>query len=122
MDAATFNRFCAGFPGTSHVVQWRGAEVWKVADKVFAIGRYIHDDADFAVTFKATDVAFRMLPERPGVRPAPYMASRGLKWLQNYRPDGLADDELQDYIGMSYKLVARGLSARKRRALGVDVD
>lgn len=100
-------------------MQWGGSDVWKVADKVFAIGRPLDDDR-LAVTFKATDIAFQMLPERPGVRPAPYMASRGLKWLQNYRADGLTDPELQDYIAMSYKLVLQGVSKKRRKSLGLN--
>lgn len=120
MNAAAYNDFCKTFDGAHHVVQWRGADVWKVGDKVFAIGRVI-DNGCFAVTFKATDIAFRMLPERPGVRPAPYMASRGLKWLQHYRDDGLADDELRDYIDMSYRLVVEAMPKKTRRLLGLEI-
>jgi len=117
LDIDEFDEFCAGLPGATHVVQWRGAHVWKVGGKVFAICGW--RDGFPAVTFKASDIAFEMLPERDGVRPAPYMASRGLKWLQNYSADGLADDDLKAYIDQSYRLVAAGLPKKTQRALGL---
>ena len=43
MTLAEYNAFCAALPATSHVVQWGGADVWKVGGKVFALGR---DDAE----------------------------------------------------------------------------
>ena len=116
MDYDAFNAYCRSFPGAEYVVQWGGAHVWKVAGKVFAIGGWREEEP--AITFKATDIAFEMLPQQPGVRPAPYMASRGLKWLQHYRAPGLTDAELRGYIDQSYRLVVAGLSKKRQRALG----
>ena len=36
MTLAQYNACCAGLPHATHVVQWGGAPVWKVAGKVFA--------------------------------------------------------------------------------------
>lgn len=69
-----FNRFCRGLPSTTHVVQWGGSHVWKVGGKVFAIGGW--DDGDEAFTFKVTDLSYEILKNQPGLRPAPYFASR----------------------------------------------
>ena len=33
-----FNEFCSALPATSHVIQWGESHVWKVGEKVFAIG------------------------------------------------------------------------------------
>ena len=38
MTRDEYNAFCASLPATTHVVQWGGADVWKVGGKVFAIG------------------------------------------------------------------------------------
>jgi hypothetical protein len=51
MDLAAYNAFCGSLPHTGHVVQWGGAHVWKVATKVFAIGR-VHDDGALHVSYK----------------------------------------------------------------------
>jgi len=113
-----YNTFCATLPATSHVVQWGGADVWKVGGKVFAIGGWDGETAAF--TFKVSPLSFEILKAAPGLRPAPYLASRGLSWIQHYAKLGLSDEELQDYIRQSHRLVALGLSRRSRRELGLE--
>jgi predicted DNA-binding protein (MmcQ/YjbR family) len=81
MDLEAYNAFCAGLPATTHVVQWGGAHVWKVGGKVFAIAGW-NDSDELAVTFKVSELAFDILREQPGLRPAPYLASRGMTWIQ----------------------------------------
>ncbi len=117
MTRDEFNRFCNGLRQTTHVVQWSNSDVWKIAGKVFALCSR-HDDAD-AFTFKASDSAFEVLKDQPGIRPAPYLASRGFKWLQHYGRPGLSDEELEVHIALSYALVVKGLTKKKRAELGV---
>ncbi|WP_299503949.1 MmcQ/YjbR family DNA-binding protein [uncultured Roseobacter sp.] len=117
MTRDDFNAFCATLPATTHVVQWRNADVWKVGGKVFAICGW-NDGLD-AFTFKASDLAFEVLQDTPGVRPAPYMASRGLKWLQHYAAPGLSDSELQNHLKASYDMVIAGLTKKKRAELNL---
>ncbi|UWR53964.1 MmcQ/YjbR family DNA-binding protein [Phaeobacter inhibens] len=117
MTREEFNSFCATFPATSHVVQWGNADVWKAGGKVFAICGWA--DGKDAFTFKTGEIAFEVLQERPGVRPAPYLASRGMKWLQHFKDPGLSDAELKEQISLSYNLVTAGLSKRKRAELGI---
>lgn len=115
MTRDEFNLFCARLPATSHVVQWGNSDVWKVDTKVFAICGLA--DGQDAYTFKVSDIAWEVLRDQPGLRPAPYLASRGLKWLQHYAPPGLRDPALRAHLMLSYLLVAQNLSARRRRAL-----
>ena len=118
MDLDQYNQFCATLPVTSHVVQWGGAHVWKVAGKVFAVGGW-NEGERLAVTFKVTPLSFDILKEQPGLRPAPYLASRGMSWIQNYADPGLDDDALKDYLRASHSLVASGLSKKKQREFGL---
>ncbi len=113
-----FNAFCGSLPATTHVVQWGGSDVWKVGGKVFAIGGW--DDGEPRFTFKAGDIAYEMLKDRPDLRPAPYLASRGMKWIQHYARPGLSDDELRDYLRQSHRIVSLGLTKKKQRELGLD--
>lgn len=117
MTRDEFNQFCAGLPATSHVVQWGGADVWKVGGKVFAICGW-NDGAD-AFTFKVSKIAFEVLQHSPGIRPAPYLAARGMSWLQHYAAPGLSDAELRRHIALSHQLVAAGLTKKKRAELGL---
>jgi predicted DNA-binding protein (MmcQ/YjbR family) len=118
MTSEKFNAFCRSLPATTYVVQWGGAHVWKVGGKVFAI--CWDEDGKAAFTFKVSDVAFEMLQEQPGLRPAPYLASRGLKWIQHFAKPGLSDAGLRDYIRQSHVIVSQGLSRKKRVALGLE--
>ncbi len=112
-----FNAFCAGLKGASHVVQWGNADVWKVGPKVFAVCGW--NDGRDAFTFKASDIAYEVLQDQPGIRPAPYLASRGMKWLQVYDESGLNDAELKEHIVMSYDMVAAKLTKKQRAELGI---
>lgn len=117
MTRQEFNTFCASLTATTHVVQWGNADVWKVGGKVFAVCGW--NDGQDAYTFKASDIAYEVLQDQPGIRPAPYLASRGLKWLQVYRDPGLSDPELKDHIVMSYDMVVAKLTRKKRSELGI---
>jgi predicted DNA-binding protein (MmcQ/YjbR family) len=117
MTYQEFNKFCRALAATTYVMQWGGSHVWKVGGKVFAIGGWQEEAASF--TFKVSDIAFEMLKEQPGLRPAPYLASRGMKWIQHFARPGLSDAALRDYLRQSHTIVAQGLSKKKRVALGL---
>jgi predicted DNA-binding protein (MmcQ/YjbR family) len=110
-----FDAFCASLPSTTFVVQWGGAHVWKVGGTVFAIG-----GDDEAFTFKVTPLAFEVMQSAPGMRPAPYLASRGLTWLQRFDDSSVSDEELRGYLHSSHTLAAAGLSKGLRQSLGLN--
>jgi predicted DNA-binding protein (MmcQ/YjbR family) len=112
------NAFCAALPATTYVMQWGGSHVWKVGGKVFCIGA--GTAAIPAYSFKVSEIGFMVLPEQPGFRPAPYLASRGLKWIE--ATSGVVDDEeLRELIRASHRIVASGLTRKARRELGLDL-
>ena len=121
MTLDEYNAFCASLPETTHVVQWGGAHVWKVGGKVFAIAGW-SDGEVLAVTFKCSPAAFDILGEQPGLRPAPYLASRGMSWIQRQSDAVMDDAALCDYLRESHRLAAEGLTKKKRRELGLAPD
>jgi len=60
-----------------------------------------------------------LVGDLPGIRPAPYLASRGMKWLQHYAAPGLPDDELRRHIQLSYDMVVAKLTKTLRADLGL---
>lgn len=114
MTYAQFNAFCESLPVTTYVVQWGGAHVWKVGGKVFAIGGWELTDKP-AFSFKTSEFDFNVLRGQSGFRPAPYLAARGMKWIQLFD----SDDELEDLLKESHRLVSLGLSKKKQRELGL---
>ena len=109
--------FCATLPHADHVVQWGNADVWKVGGKLFAVIGW--NSGETAVTFKVSPIAFEVLPDMKGVTPAPYFASRGMKWLQDTRSPGLSDAELRNHITYSYEMAVAALTKKKRAELGL---
>lgn len=119
MDHAAFNGFCKSLPATSHVVQWGGSDVWKVGGKVFTVAGW-SDKNEFACSFKVSPTAFEMLQMEPGLRPAPYLASRGMKWIQHYAAPGLSDEDLKLYVAESHRIVSLGLTKKLQKELGLN--
>jgi predicted DNA-binding protein (MmcQ/YjbR family) len=118
MNLEEYNDFCAALPHSTHIVQWGNAHVWKVGGKVFAIAGW-HEGPDLAVTFKCSPIAFEMLKNETGVRPAPYLAARGFTWLQVTNGETLGEGEVQSFIEESYQLVLAGLNKRIRQNLSL---
>jgi predicted DNA-binding protein (MmcQ/YjbR family) len=92
MKRNEFNQFCQSLSATSHVVQWGGSDVWKVGGKVFAICNSQEDPLP-GITFKTSALDYEILRERQGFQPAPYLASRGMTWIQRYDYTELGDDK-----------------------------
>lgn len=120
MTYEEFNIFCKALPATSYVMQWGNSHVWKVGGKVFAIGGWAKDSGP-AFTFKTSDLNFEILQEQPGYRPAPYMASRGMKWIQQYEFPDDDDEQLKYYLTESHRIVSLGLTKKKQKELGLNV-
>jgi predicted DNA-binding protein (MmcQ/YjbR family) len=121
MNLSAYNRFCKSLPHTAHVVQWGGAHVWKVGGargKVFAVC-WADEKDELLITFKASEASYDMLKSAPGLRPAPYFASRGMKWLQWFNNKTLDDAALKDYLCEAHRLAALGLTKKLRQELGL---
>ena len=123
MTEEEFNQFCASLPHTTYVMQWGGSHVWKIGGKVFVIGTVGREgsDSDFvAASFKVSDFGFDVMKDQEGLRPAPYLASRGMKWIQRTSSATLDDEAFKDYLCESYRLVALGLTKKLKKELGLE--
>lgn len=95
--------------------------MWKVGCKFFtmrgtqgyAVGGGV------GITFKTTPLTYEILKEQPGCRPAPYLASRGMKWIQRTSSEAVDDEALKAYITDSYRLVVANLTKKTRLELGL---
>lgn len=119
MTYEEFNAFCDSLTGTTYVVQWNNSHVWKIGGKVFAIGGLGQNNLP-AYIFKTSHLNFDFLSDQPGYKPAPYFASRGMKWIQHYESTPQTDEELCYYIKESYRIVSLGLTKTKQKELGLN--
>jgi predicted DNA-binding protein (MmcQ/YjbR family) len=121
MTLEEFNDFCASLPHTFHVVQWGGVHVWKVGGptgKMFALA-FPELQKQLAITFKVSPMSYDILKEQTGLRPAPYLASRGMTWIQRVESSTMDDDALKDYLIESRRLCALALPKSMQAKLGL---
>lgn len=121
MNLAAYNAVCGIFPHSFHVVQWRGVHVWKVGGakgKMFALA-FDRGLEGIFITFKVSPFSYDILKEQEGLRPAPYLASRGMTWIQRMTDATMDDAALEDYLRESHRLCGLGLPKRVQIDLGL---
>lgn len=128
MDLKRFNQYCKSKHASTHVNQWGGSDVWKIGAKVFALASVDKNDI-LGISFKTSEPNFYFLREKEEYRPAPYLASRGMLWIQYYdstKPHStlqalnpVLDEELRYYLDESYRLVSLNLTKKKQGELGL---
>lgn len=121
MNLAAYTAFCSALPHSFHVVQWGGVHVWKVGGangRMFALA-FPELQKQLAITFKVSAMSYDILKEQAGLRPAPYLASRGMTWIQRVSKETMDDRALQDYLRESHRLCALALPKRIQVGLGL---
>ena len=112
MTPKAFDAACRALPGVTMVVQWGDDHVYKVGERIFAVGG-VHG----GVSLKASDIAFEALTESGRARPAPYLARA--KWVRFDDLDALDDEEMKGWLASAHGLVAAKLTRAKRKELGL---
>ncbi len=128
MKLEEFNRFCGSLVGTTKVIQWGGAHVWKLGGKIFAIASYWGPNKKDAtlpengskISFKCSDFSYQILIEQKGIIPAPYLARA--KWVQIETIDALSDKDLESYIIHAHEIIATKLTKKARTELGISIS
>jgi len=117
-ERAGFEAFVLALPATTLVHQWGDASVGKVGGKIFALFGVGVTGSTAAISFKCSDMAFEMLPELDGVRPAPYLARA--KWVVAEAGSPLSPAEIAGYVREAHRLVAAKLTRRLKAELGLE--
>jgi len=113
MEIEALRRFCLDFPHTTENVQWGYDLCFKVDGKLFAVTPL--EPAPVRLSFKCSPENFAELCERPGVRPAPYMARA--QWVSLEQLNTLPDAELRELLAESYQLVWARLPKKRQQEL-----
>ena len=114
MNIDWVRKHCLSFPHATETVQWDNDLVFKVAGKMFAVAAL--EPGDHWLSFKCTPEQFAELVERPGIRPAPYMARA--HWVSLQDRDALPHREIEDRLAGAYQLIR----AKLPRKLQVELD
>jgi predicted DNA-binding protein (MmcQ/YjbR family) len=114
MDIEAIRRYCLQFPHTTENVQWGADLCFKVDGKLFVV-TVLEPGPPVRLSFKCTPENFNELCERPGIRPAPYMARA--QWVALEQLNTLLDHELRELMAESYRLVWERLPKKRREQL-----
>ncbi|RMP11719.1 hypothetical protein ALP98_05363 [Pseudomonas viridiflava] len=105
-------RFCLDLPGAREDYKWGGVRVFSVAEKkMFAVMDLVGQD----LSFKVNPELFLGYVDRPGIRPAPYLARA--HWISVADLHTLSDDEVRDLLTRSHQLVVGRLPKRQQIGL-----
>jgi predicted DNA-binding protein (MmcQ/YjbR family) len=111
MTIDTLRRICLALPDTTEDVKWGADLAFCVHKKMFCV---VNLDPPHQMSFKCTPDAFAELVERPGLKPAPYLARA--MWVQEESlGEALEPRELEQLLRTSYELVRAKLPKGARR-------
>lgn len=123
MTRDEFDGYCKSLIGTTNVIQWGDASVWKVGGKIFAIcsnwGEVAPDGNEIKVSFKCSDLSYQILTEQDGIIPAPYLARA--KWVQIETAGAMSDQHIKDYVREAHSIIAKKLSKKLQSEIGFEV-
>jgi len=114
MDIEAIRRYCLQFPHTTENVQW-GADLCFQGGWQTVRGDRARSRSAGTAQLQVHSRNFTELCERPGVRPAPYLARA--QWVALEQLNTLPDSELRDLIAESYRLVWERLPKKRREEL-----
>jgi predicted DNA-binding protein (MmcQ/YjbR family) len=101
MTLESIRQYCLSLPHATEQVQWGNDLLFKVAGKMFAVAPL--EPAPVCLSFKCTPENFAELTERPGIKPAAYMARN--HWISLEREDALPARETKALLRQSYDMV-----------------
>jgi predicted DNA-binding protein (MmcQ/YjbR family) len=115
MNPDAVARYLLQLPGMHEERKWGNCRVFSIAgNKMIAILDLMGSD----LAFKVDQDLFLGFTDRPGIRPAPYLARA--HWISMAVPYPLTDVELQTLLRRSHQLVVDRLPKLKRIGLLLD--
>ena len=114
MDEKNLRRLTAKWPGVSSDVKWDDDLIFSVAQKMFC-GLCLRGPEQGKLSFKVEPERFLEFTDRPGFRPAPYMARAHWVTVDDTRVVPRA--ELEALLRRAYELVRAKLPKKLQREL-----
>lgn len=112
MDFEDVAAICLGLPGAREDYKWGGVRVFSIAEtKMFAVMGLAGND----LSFKVGPELFLGYVDRPGIRPAPYLARA--HWITLAYPFAMGSEELRELLTRSHQLVVSKLPKIRQVAL-----
>lgn len=116
MNVEDIQTICRQIPGISEDIKWGHDLVFSIGGKMFCVVGL--DQSPTTASFKVRDEQFEEMCNRPGFKPAPYVAKYKWVWIEDINK--MKKAEWKQYIQQSYDLVKNKLSPRLRKQLGLE--
>ncbi|HKP69588.1 MAG TPA: MmcQ/YjbR family DNA-binding protein [Pyrinomonadaceae bacterium] len=113
MNIEQLRKFCLAFPGATEDIKWGADLCFSVGGKMFTVTSA--DSPDSGISMKTTPEQFAELTERPGIRPAHYVAR--YHWITIEDLKAVSKTELKELIRESYQMVFDKLPAKAKKGI-----
>jgi predicted DNA-binding protein (MmcQ/YjbR family) len=113
MNIEDIQSICKAMPGVSEDIKWGNDLVFTIGGKMFCVVGL--DQNPTTASFKVTEEEFEEMCNRPGFKPAPYVAK--YKWVLIEDTSKMNKTEWMHYLQQSYELVKGKLPAKLRKQL-----
>ncbi|RDZ27855.1 MmcQ/YjbR family DNA-binding protein [Lysobacter silvisoli] len=114
MNEKSLRACVSAWPGVVEDLKWKEVTVFSVGGRMFCAWR-LQGPEPGGLSFRVEDERFLELTERPGFRPAPYLARA--HWVNVPQPERLPAAELRALLRRSYELIRARLSKKLQREL-----
>jgi len=115
MTIGDVQEICQEFKAVAQDIKWENELCFSIGSKMFLLTS--PDSVPPSASFKVSVEDFEMLTERPGFRPAPYLAR--YSWVRVDDISILSRKEWVYYLRQSYMLVADKLPAKVKKQIGL---
>lgn len=108
MNIEWIRQYCLSLPAATEQVQWGSDLIFKVGGKMFAALPL--EPGGPWISFKCSPEEFAELVERPGIRPAAYLARA--HWISLETESALPRPEIESLVRQSHGLAVSKLSKK----------
>jgi len=116
MNIEDIQSICRSLPGVTEDIKWGHDLVFSIGGKMFCVIGL--DESPTSASFKVSDDEFDEMCNRPGFKPAPYVAK--YKWVFIEDINKMKGAEWKQRIKQSYELVKKKLSAKLKKQLKLE--
>ena len=116
MNIEDIQSICRSLTGVTEDIKWGHDLVFSIGGKMFCVIGL--DESPTSATFKVTDDEFDEMCNRPGFKPAPYVAK--YKWVLIEDISKMKGAEWKQRIKQSYDLVKEKLPTKLKKQLKLE--
>ncbi len=116
MEIEDIQAICKKLPGVTEDIKWGNDLCFCVGEKMFCVIGL--DQKPVSASFKVTDAEFDDMSQRPGFKPAPYVAKHKWVWMDDI--NRLSKKEWKHYATQSYELVKSKLPKKVKAKIDAE--